>query len=65
MEGWFIAVEKCQLHNKQTLWPLVHKQTILTERPPLVSEIQGQLLWIEGCHVISAADPQRSLISVS
>jgi hypothetical protein len=27
------------LTNKQTLWPLVHKRTILTERQPLVGEI--------------------------
>jgi hypothetical protein len=26
------------LINKQTPWPLVHKQTIQTERPPLVGE---------------------------
>jgi hypothetical protein len=26
-------------HIKQTPWPLVHKRTILTERPPLVDEI--------------------------
>jgi hypothetical protein len=46
--------------NKQTPWPLVRERTIPTERPPLVDEIQ--LLWIEGCRVVSAADPLRSLL---
>jgi hypothetical protein len=50
--------------NGQTPWPLVRKRTIPTERPTLVSEIYCQLLWIEGCRVVSAADPLRSLISV-
>jgi hypothetical protein len=47
-----------------TLWPLVRERTIPTDRPPLVDEILCQLLWIEGCRVVSAADPLRSLISV-
>jgi hypothetical protein len=34
--------------NKQTPWPLVRKRTIPTERPPLVGEIQCQILRIEG-----------------
>jgi hypothetical protein len=50
--------------NKQTLWPLVRERTIPTERPPLVDEIQCQLLWMEGCRVVSAADPLQLLISV-
>jgi hypothetical protein len=50
--------------QKQTPWPLVHKQTMPTEQLPLVDEIWCQLLWIEGCHVVSAADPLWSLISV-
>jgi hypothetical protein len=49
---------------KQTPWPLVRKRTIPTEWPPLVDEIYCQLLWIEGCRVVSAAGPLRSLISV-
>jgi hypothetical protein len=49
---------------KQTPWPLVRKRTIQTDRPPLVEEIWCQLLLIEGCRVVSAADPLRSLISV-
>jgi hypothetical protein len=48
---------------QQTPWPLFRKRTIPTERPPLVVEIYCQLLWIEGCRVVSAADPLRSLIS--
>jgi hypothetical protein len=40
-----------------TPWPLVRKQTIPTDRPPLVGEIQCQPLWIEGCRVVRAADP--------
>jgi hypothetical protein len=47
--------------NKQTPWPFVRERTLPTERPPLVDEIQCQLLWIEGCRVVSAADPLRSL----
>jgi hypothetical protein len=49
--------------NKQSPWPLVRERTIPTERPPPVDEIECQLLWIEGCRVVSAADPLRSLIS--
>jgi hypothetical protein len=52
------------LIQKQTLRSLVRKRTILTDRRPLVDEIQCQLLWIEGCRVVSAADPLRSLITV-
>jgi hypothetical protein len=48
----------------QIPWPLVRERTIPTERPPLVDEIWCQLLRIEGCRVVSAADPLRSLISV-
>jgi hypothetical protein len=33
---------------------LAHEQTILTKRPPLVSE---ELLRIKGCRVVSVADP--------
>jgi hypothetical protein len=43
----------------QTQWLLVYKGTIPTERPPLVDEIQCQLLRIRGCRVVSAADPPR------
>jgi hypothetical protein len=43
--------------QKQTQWPLVRKRTIPTDRPPLVDEIQCQLLWIDGCCVVSIADP--------
>jgi hypothetical protein len=50
--------------QKQTPWPLVRKRTIPTERPPLVGKTQCQLLRIEGCRVVSAADLLRSLISV-
>jgi hypothetical protein len=50
--------------SKQTSWPLVRKRTIPTERPSLVGEIRCYLLWIEGCRVVSEADPLRSLISV-
>jgi hypothetical protein len=35
-------------NNKLTPSPLVRKRTIPTDRPPLVSEIQCQLLWLEG-----------------
>jgi hypothetical protein len=52
------------INSKNIPWPLVRKGTIPTERPPLVDEIYCQLLWIEGCRVVSAADPLRSLISV-
>jgi hypothetical protein len=49
---------------KQTSWPLVRKLSILTELPPLLGEILCQLLRIEGCRVVSAADTSQSLISV-
>jgi hypothetical protein len=50
--------------HKTTPWPVVRKRTIPTERPPLFSEIWCQLLRIEGWRVVSAADPDRLLISV-
>jgi hypothetical protein len=49
---------------KQTPWPLVRKRTILTGRPPLVGENLVPTFAIEGCRVVSAADPLQSLISV-
>jgi hypothetical protein len=55
---------ECLQTNKYTPWRLVRKRTMPTERPPLVYEIDFQLLWIEGCRVVRAADPLRSLISV-
>jgi hypothetical protein len=45
--------------TKQTPWPLVRERTIQTERPPSVYEILCELLWIEGCRVVSAANPPR------
>jgi hypothetical protein len=51
-------------NKKQTPWLLVRKRTVPTQRPPLVDENLGPNLWIEGCRVVSAADPLRSLISV-
>jgi hypothetical protein len=53
-----------QTKNKQTPWPLVGNRNIPTERPPLVSEIYCQLLRIQGCRVVRAGDPPRSLVSV-
>jgi hypothetical protein len=47
-----------------TPWPLVRKRNIPTERQPLVHEIYCQLLWIERCRAVSAADLPRSLNSV-
>jgi hypothetical protein len=41
-----------KMGSKQTPWPLVRRRTIPTERPPLVDEIQCQLLWIEGCCLV-------------
>jgi hypothetical protein len=49
---------------QQIPWPIVSKRTIPTERSPLVDEIWCQILWIEGCRVVSAADHLRSFISV-
>jgi hypothetical protein len=43
--------------QKHTPWPLVRKRTIPTERSSRVGEIQCQLLRIDGCHVVSTADP--------
>jgi hypothetical protein len=50
--------------KKQTPCPLVRKRIVPTERPLLIDEIWCQLLWIEWCRVVSAADPLRSFISV-
>jgi hypothetical protein len=51
------------LQNKQIPCLLVRKQTIPAERQPLVGEVQCQILWIEGCRVVSAADPISKYIS--
>jgi hypothetical protein len=56
---WWVWSETPRVDQQQTPWPLVRKRTIQTERPPLVGEIWCQLLWIEGCRVVSAADPPR------
>jgi hypothetical protein len=36
---------------------LVRKRTIPTERPPLVGGVNANFLRIEGCRMVSAADP--------
>jgi hypothetical protein len=59
-----VSFEWQKICKKTTPWPLVHKQTLPTEPPSLVDEIECQLLQIEGCRVVSAADPPRPLISV-
>jgi hypothetical protein len=46
---------------KKTPWLVVRELTVPTERPPLVDEIYCQLLWVEGCRVVSAADPPTSV----
>jgi hypothetical protein len=53
-----------RIKTKQTPWPLVRERTIPTDRPPRVEEIYCQLVWIEGCRVVSAAESPRPLISV-
>jgi hypothetical protein len=58
------SLQRSVYKQKQTPWPLVREWTIPTERPPLVDEIYCQLLRIEGCRVVRAADPLWSLISV-
>jgi hypothetical protein len=35
---------------------LARERTIPTERPPLVGEVNANILRIEGCRVVSAAD---------
>jgi hypothetical protein len=44
-----------QKQTKQTPWPVVRERTIPTDRPPLVDEIWCQLLWREGCRVVSGS----------
>jgi hypothetical protein len=46
-----------QTKNKQTLWLLVLKRAIPTERSLLVGEFYYQLFRREGCRVVSAAVP--------
>jgi hypothetical protein len=46
--------------NKQNYVALVvREETIPTERPPSLSEVRANFLWIEGCRVVSAVDPLR------
>jgi hypothetical protein len=42
---------------KKTPWLVVRKRTILTERPPLVSEVSAKFADRE-CRVVSAVDPR-------
>jgi hypothetical protein len=51
--------------KQQTLWSLVRERTIPTERPPLIDAIYCQLLWLEGCRVVSAADRPVPLLFLS
>jgi hypothetical protein len=43
--------------TKIKLLALFRKRTIPTERPPFVGEIECQHLRIDGCRMVSAADP--------
>jgi hypothetical protein len=58
-----VVSENCYLLNpsmtneKQTPWPVVHKRTKPTERPPLVGEVSAKFCGERGCHVISAMIP--------
>jgi hypothetical protein len=61
---WAVSAFSSGTTHTQTPWPLVRKGNIPTKRPPLVGEIYYQILRIEGCRVVSVADPPRSLISV-
>jgi hypothetical protein len=49
-----VCVYKLKLNSPP--WPLVRKQTIPTERPPLVGEVSANLA-DRGCRVVSATDP--------
>jgi hypothetical protein len=58
-------IQACDMStNKQTNKNSVAKLTIPTEQLPFVDEISCQLLWIEGCRMVSTADPLQLLISV-
>jgi hypothetical protein len=50
-----ISVDKEK--EKEILRLSASKRTIPTEPPPLVGEFYCQLLWIEGCRVVSEAGP--------
>jgi hypothetical protein len=63
-KGWSSSLGLTTPQTKQTPWPLVRKRIIPADRPPLFDEISCQLLWTEGCRVVSTADPLWSLISV-
>jgi hypothetical protein len=71
---YFSATEPSQLmlckiwgfhgSKKQTTCSWVRERNIPTQRPPLVGKNKYHLWGIEGCRVVSATDPVRSLISV-
>jgi hypothetical protein len=46
-------------NNNKNSVARVRERTIPTERPPLVGEVSVKFLRIEGCRVVSAADPLR------
>ena len=45
------------LHLKNNSVALVRERTIPTEWPPPIGEVSANFLQIEGCHVVSATDP--------
>jgi hypothetical protein len=49
---------------KKNFMVSVRKQTIPTERPPLVSEVSADLLRIEGCHVVSVTNPYGRILGL-
>jgi hypothetical protein len=42
--------------KKENFVALVHKQTVPTERPPLIGEVSAKFA-DKGCRVVSAMDP--------
>jgi hypothetical protein len=41
----------------KTLWHLLNKQTIQTERPPLFGHVNSKFLRVEERYMVNAADP--------
>jgi hypothetical protein len=50
------------LHSKNSV-ASVHKRTLPTERPPLVSEVSANFFADRGCHVVSVTNPYGRILA--
>jgi hypothetical protein len=59
-----IGISSKNKKKKRTPWPLVASELYRLSDRHFLAKFSVPTLWIEGCCVVNAADPLRSLISV-